>query len=119
MFSFYNPCCRRAHGTYWKQLEVSLSVYEQKELAISNKTLKTYCSPTAEPSEIDVDAKKSVYWIIASGSDFFHAEDSYAAIFADNVKGDFMATVKITAFGERTHEVPFRTLCAKRHHKKF
>ncbi|MDB4583819.1 hypothetical protein N9164_11750 [Draconibacterium sp.] len=84
--------------------EVSLSVYEQKELAISNKTLKTYCSPTAEPSEIDVDAKKSVYRIKASGSDFFHAEDSYAAIFADNVKGDFMATVKITAFGERTHE---------------
>lgn len=83
---------------------VSLSVYEQKELTINNKILKTYCSPTAEPSEITVDAKKSVYRIKASGSDFFHAEDSYAAIFADNVKGDFVATVKITAFGERTHE---------------
>ena len=66
--------------------------------------LKTYCSPTAEPSEIEIEAKKSVYKIKASGSDFFHAEDSYAAIFADNVKGDFVATVKITAFGKRTHE---------------
>jgi regulation of enolase protein 1 (concanavalin A-like superfamily) len=84
--------------------EENLSVYEQKTLAISKKSLKTYCSPTAEPSEIEVDTKKSVYKIEASGSDFFHAEDSYASIFADDVKGDFVATVKVTAFGNRTHE---------------
>lgn len=85
-------------------VESKLSVYEQKELTISNRNLKTYCSPTAEPSEIDFDTKKNVFRIKASGSDFFHAEDSYAAIFTDNVKGDFVATVKITAFGKRTHE---------------
>lgn len=84
--------------------ESKLSVYVQKELAISNKTLKTYCSPTAEPSEIDFDTKKNTYRIKASGSDFFHAEDSYASIYAVGVKGDFVATVKITAFGNRTHE---------------
>jgi len=84
--------------------EAKLSVYEQEELTISNKTLKTYCSPTAEPSEIEVDTKKNTYRIKASGSDFFHAEDSYAAIYAASVKGDFVATVIITAFGDRTHE---------------
>ncbi|NQU53107.1 MAG: DUF1349 domain-containing protein [Bacteroidetes bacterium] len=84
--------------------EATLSVYEQKELTISKKSLKTYCSPTAEPSEIEIDTKKSVYKIKASGSDFFHAEDSYASIFADDVKGDFVATVKVTEFGNRTHE---------------
>ena len=83
--------------------ELKLSVYKQKELTISNKTLKTYCSPTAEPSEINFDVKKNTYRIKASGSDFFHAEDSYAAIYAAGVKGDFVATVKVTAFGNRTH----------------
>ncbi len=84
--------------------ESNLSVYKKRALTISKSTLKTYTSPTAEPSELDVNAKKSIYRIKASGSDFYHAEDSYAAIFVDNVKGDFVATVKITAFGERTHE---------------
>jgi len=84
--------------------ETNLSVYKQKELSISKSTLKTYTSPTAEPSEMEIDTKKSIYKIKASGSDFFHAEDSYASIFADNVKGDFVATVKVTAFGNRTHE---------------
>jgi len=85
-------------------IELNLSVYKQKKLTISKATLKTYTSPTAEPSEMELDAKKNIYKIKASGSDFFHAEDSYASIFADNVKGDFVATVKITAFGKLTHE---------------
>ena len=82
----------------------AISVYEQKELIVSNKSLKKYVSPTAKPAEMEIDAKKGIYKIMAGGSDFFHAEDSYASIFADNVKGDFVATVKITAFGNRTHE---------------
>ncbi|NOR76387.1 MAG: hypothetical protein GQ525_14670, partial [Draconibacterium sp.] len=88
--------------------ELNLSVYKQKELTISKNTIKRYCSPTAEPSEIMVDTKNNSYRIKASGSDFFHAEDSYAAIYAAGIKGDFVATVKITAFGNRTHEW-FRT----------
>jgi regulation of enolase protein 1 (concanavalin A-like superfamily) len=51
-----------------------------------------------------MDVKKNKYKIKASGSDFFHAEDSYASVFVEKIKGDFQATVKITAFGERTHE---------------
>jgi len=84
--------------------EINLSVYKQKKLTISRETLKTYTSPTAKPSEMEIDSKNNIYKIKASGSDFFHAEDSYASIFADNVKGDFVATVKVTAFGNRTHE---------------
>ena len=84
--------------------EIYLSVYKQKKLTISRETLKTYTSPTAEPSEMEIDTKNSIYKINASGSDFFHAEDSYASIFADNIKGDFVVTVKVTAFGNRTHE---------------
>lgn len=84
--------------------ETDLSVYKKKALIISKSGLKTYTSPTAEPSELEIDTNNNTYKIKASGSDFFHAEDSYATIFADNVKGDFVATVKITAFGNRTHE---------------
>ena len=84
--------------------EIELSVYEQKKLVISKNTLKSYTSPTAEPSEMEIDATKNIYKIKASGSDFFHAEDSYASIFVEKIKGDFVATVKITEFGTRTHE---------------
>ena len=84
--------------------ELDLSVYKQKKLAISKNTLKTYTLPTAEPSEMEIDAIKNIYKIKASGSDFFHAEDSYASIFVEKVKGDFVVTVKITEFGNRTHE---------------
>ena len=41
---------------------------------------------------------------MASGSDFYHAEDSYATIYLKGIKGDFVATVQICNFGERTHE---------------
>jgi len=84
--------------------ETNLSMYDQKELTISKKSVKTYTSPTAEPSEMKIDTKNKIYKIKASGSDFFHAEDSYASIFVKKVKGDFVAIVKITAFGNRTHE---------------
>jgi regulation of enolase protein 1 (concanavalin A-like superfamily) len=81
-----------------------ISVYEQKEVPINKKSLNTYCSATAKPYEIDMNPKKSRYRIKASGSDFFHAEDSYASVYLKKIKGDFVTTVKITGFGNRTHE---------------
>jgi regulation of enolase protein 1 (concanavalin A-like superfamily) len=64
----------------------------------------SYCSAKAKPYEIEADAKANRLKIKASGSDFFHAEDSYAAAYLKNIKGDFVATVKINQFGNRTHE---------------
>ena len=41
----------------------------------------------------------------AAGSDFFHAEDSYGALYLqEKIKGNFVATVKVNRFGNRTHE---------------
>jgi regulation of enolase protein 1 (concanavalin A-like superfamily) len=53
---------------------------------------------------IEADAQKNRFKIAACGSDFYHAEDSYAAAYIRGIKGDFVATVKINQFGERTHE---------------
>ena len=53
---------------------------------------------------MESDPENDTYKITAGGSDFFHAEDSYAAIFMKKIKGDFVATVKINKFGDRTHE---------------
>lgn len=63
-----------------------------------------YCSAKAKPFEIEADAKANRFKITAGGSDFYHAEDSYAAAYVKGIKGDFVATVKINQFGNRTHE---------------
>jgi regulation of enolase protein 1 (concanavalin A-like superfamily) len=63
-----------------------------------------YCSVKAKPFEIEADSKANRFKITASGSDFYHAEDSYAAAYIKAIKGDFVATVKISQFGDRTHE---------------
>lgn len=84
--------------------EAEISVFGLHPLQLSKKMIKTYASAKAKPYEIEMDVNKNKYRIKASGSDFFHAEDSYASVFVEKIKGDFQATVKITAFGERTHE---------------
>ena len=66
--------------------------------------LFTYCSEKAKPFNIKADPGNNIFRITASGSDFFHAEDSYASTFLKQIKGDFVATVKINKFGDRTHE---------------
>jgi len=66
--------------------------------------LMQYGSPRANPYSIEADAANNRFKIAAAGSDFYHAEDSYAAVYVKNIKGDFVATVKINQFGERTHE---------------
>ncbi|MCG8308405.1 MAG: hypothetical protein MI975_13510 [Cytophagales bacterium] len=81
-----------------------LKVQDYELLDLSSLELFEHCSAKAKPYEIRADQKQNRYRVKAGGSDFFHAEDSYAAIFTRKLKGDFVATVKIRQFGARTHE---------------
>jgi hypothetical protein len=84
--------------------EKNLTVSESASLDISKMEVRQYCSVKAKPYEIEADAKANRFKITAGGSDFYHAEDSYAAVYLKGIKGDFVATVKIRGFGDRTHE---------------
>lgn len=84
--------------------EAKLKVQDFKTLNMAKTNLKEYCSAKAKPYEINANKKKNSYKIKAAGSDFYHAEDSYAAVYMEKLKGDFVATVKIKQFGERTHQ---------------
>ncbi len=84
--------------------EKSLTVFESVQLDLSKMEVRQYCSAKAKPYEIEADTKANKFKITAGGSDFYHAEDSYAAAYLKGIKGDFVATVKITGFGDRTHE---------------
>ena len=84
--------------------EVDLTISDWEKLDMMKVALYDYCSAKAKPFSIESSPEKNSYKIKASGSDFFHAEDSYASIFLKQIKGDFVATVKIKQFGERTHE---------------
>lgn len=84
--------------------EKSVTVFEPVAIDFSKMTMHEYASAKAKPSVIEADAKANRYKITAGGSDFFHAEDSYAAVYVKGIKGDFVATVTISQFGNRTHE---------------
>lgn len=84
--------------------EKELTVLECVGLELPKMELHQYCSAKAKPFEIEADIRSNRFKISASGSDFYHAEDSYAAVYLKAIKGDFVATVKISGFGDRTHE---------------
>jgi regulation of enolase protein 1 (concanavalin A-like superfamily) len=84
--------------------EKEITVFESSPLDISKMEVLKYCSAKAKPYEIVADQKANSYRITAAGTDFFHAEDSYAAVYIKGIKGDFVATVRISRFGDRTHE---------------
>ena len=81
-----------------------LTVFESEVPDISKMKIFEFCSAKAKPYEIEADKINNRFKITAGGSDFFHAEDSYAAAYLKGIKGDFVATVKISQFGNRTHE---------------
>lgn len=81
-------------------------VQKWKSLDINKHGINEYGSAKAKPYKIEQSPGR--YRITAGGSDFFHAEDSYAAVYVKKISGDFVATVKISGFGDRTHEW-FRT----------
>lgn len=84
--------------------EKKLRVFESVPIDISKMEIHQYCSAKALPYKIEADSKLNRFKIAAGGSDFFHAEDSYAAVYIKGIKGDFVATVRINQFGNRTHE---------------
>ena len=84
--------------------EKNLTVFESTPIDLSKAEIHQYCSVKAKPFEIEDDVKANKYKITASGSDFYHAEDSYAAVYLKGIKGDFVATVTISGFSDRTHE---------------
>ena len=51
-----------------------------------------------------VAQNKNQYNIKASGWDFYHAEDAYAAVYLKQLEGDFVSTVKIVSFAHRTNQ---------------
>jgi regulation of enolase protein 1 (concanavalin A-like superfamily) len=82
-----------------------IKIYSHRPIDLVRAEMKNYTSATASPGKVEINQKQSRYKIRASGSDFFHAEDSYAAIYlAEKIKGNFVATVKVKGFGDRTHE---------------
>ena len=81
-----------------------LTVYPHDPINIAAAELLEYCSATAKPCAFTVDRKKNHFVLQASGTDFMHGEDSYGTVyFKKPVKGNFVATVKLIAFGERTN----------------
>ena len=84
--------------------ELTLKVLKSKELDMAKQKLNTYISPKSKPSEVEVIQKENKYIIKASGWDFYHAEDAYATVYLKQLKGDFVSTAKISAFGNRTSE---------------
>jgi len=84
--------------------ETNVAVSDWVRIKPDQEELFTYCSAKAKPFNIIADPETNTFEISAGGSDFFHAEDSYASVFLKQIKGDFVATVKINKFGDRTHE---------------
>ena len=93
------------HSVRYENSSVAtIFVQPKTTLEINKLKLEQYGSPRAKPFSVEADATNNRFKIAACGSDFYHAEDSYAAVFTRSIKGDFVATVKINQFGERTHE---------------
>ncbi len=84
--------------------ELILKVLKCKEMDLKNQKLFTYISPKAKPAIIEFDQSKNSYTVKACGWDFYHAEDAYATVYLKQLAGDFVATVKIASFGNRTSE---------------
>ena len=82
----------------------TIMVQPKNILEFGKMEIQEYGSPRAKPNTIEVDKQNNRVKIAACGSDFYHAEDSYAAAYLKGIKGDFVATVTISQFGERTHE---------------
>jgi len=82
----------------------TVTVLKCKEVDITRQKLHRYISPKARPAQVVIRQRENQYAITACGWDFYHAEDAYAAAYLKEIKGDFIASVRITAFGDRTNE---------------
>ena len=84
--------------------EQTLTVLKCKELDLTKQKLLTYLSSKSKPASVEVFQKENRYVLKASGWDFYHAEDAYATVYVQKLKGDFVSTAKIASFGNRTSE---------------
>ena len=95
-------------GSHQVEIENSatknFTVVEATTIDLSRTPLHQYCSIKAQPYSIESNGNENRFKITAGGSDFYHAEDSYASVYLKGLKGDFVATVKINRFGDLTHE---------------
>lgn len=88
---------------------ISVKVYPHQKVDISKIKFGEYCTSRAEPHEIMIDQKDNRFIIKVAGTDFYHGEDSYATAYIKNpIKGNFVATIKVVKFGDKTTEW-FRT----------
>ena len=84
---------------------VLVNVYPHKKIDISKIKFAEYCTARAEPHKIMIDQVNNKFTIKAAGPDFYHGEDSYATAYINEpIKGNFVATIKVVKFGERTNE---------------
>jgi len=85
-------------------MPATVRVYPHRKVLFTSADLKKYCSGTAAPCRLDIDAQANRFRIEVAGTDFYHGEDSYGTMFLPAVRGSFVATVKVEGFGEKTHE---------------
>jgi hypothetical protein len=77
----------------------TVKVYPHHPVDITKLEWYTYTATRARPSSFKVDPENNYFEIIAGGTDFLHAEDSYGAIYLKRiVRGNFIATVKVVRF---------------------
>ncbi len=85
--------------------ETEVTIYPWEKIDISESVFDKYCAVRAAPCELDYDQQSNTFFLKTAGTDFFHGEDSYGAIFfAQAIQGNFVAKVKLKNFGDRTHE---------------
>ncbi len=85
--------------------EAPLAVYRQRPVDLATAALQTYISAKAHPGEFQIDQAHNRFAIRVSGTDLMHAEDSYGTVYLKKAcRGNFVATVKVARFGDRTHE---------------
>jgi regulation of enolase protein 1 (concanavalin A-like superfamily) len=83
---------------------VDLHVYPHTTIDMASAAFSQYCSATAIPCNFEVDQQNNHFVLHASGTDFMHGEDSYGTVYLKQpVKGNFVATVKLVRFGDKTN----------------
>lgn len=83
---------------------MAVEVYPHRRVSFTAADWKQHISGTAAPCRLDIDADGNRFRIEVAGTDFYHGEDSYGTVFLPAVPGNFVATVRIQRFGEKTHE---------------
>ena len=84
---------------------LSIRAFPLIKVNFSQRELQTFCSSTAKPCSYEYSVGKNSYTVIARGTDFLHAEDSYGTIFLPKMaKGNFVATVKVVELGKEVSD---------------